>query len=202
MRFIILSSLALFLLNCGSDPEFPAEPADPQTEAAVQTALSSKQSIEDSARAAQPAPSAIEDSANALPTAGSLEKQPLESPAPPEPPETQANQPPQPLESPAAPPELPEASPPPAPQPVANPCKGNLRFLEANCDIPIPDWLAEARIRNEIVSLSSEGAIWHRGVWLDGTFKGALWKSGEFRGGTWQGGRWLNGIWLAEGKPY
>ena len=55
-------------------------------------------------------------------------------------------------------------------------------------DLPnAPEWLKNASVLNEDVSISKYGnVIWHGGDWLGGDWRGGVWHGGDWHGGVWR----------------
>jgi len=58
-----------------------------------------------------------------------------------------------------------------------------------------PDWLREAKVSNEEVSVVDGKVIWHSGVWHGGEWRDGVWHDGIWLGGTWHDGLWRGGGW-------
>lgn len=74
----------------------------------------------------------------------------------------------------------------------------NINVLEKS---KYPNWLKNADISNEVVSIHNNMIKWHCGDWNDGTWKDGIWNSGRWYNGRWKNGtfksgEWYNGDWI------
>ena len=58
-----------------------------------------------------------------------------------------------------------------------------------------PEWLREAKVRNEDVEIIDDVVIWKDGIWEDGIWKDGIWERGIWERGTWRRGIWERGTW-------